>query len=141
MHRMLSVVRSPLPRIHFSLSAPLPLLAMIHQSPNISTIRSVPIAKPVPSDIEISQSISIQPIADIASAIGIQSDELELCGWTKAKVSLSVRNLLSAVNDGKLVIVAGINPTSLGEGKSTTTIGLSHALGAHLGKRVFTCIR
>lgn len=106
-----------------------------------STARLVNPTKPVPSDIEIAQSVPIQPISDIAAAAGILPDELEPYGGTKAKVSLNVRNRLQKVPDGKLVIVAGINPTSLGEGKSTTTIGLSQALGAHLNKRVFTCIR
>lgn len=105
------------------------------------TARKITPTKPVPSDIDIAQSVKIQPISDIASAAGILPEELEPYGSTKAKVSLSVRRRLSQVTDGKLVIVAGINPTSLGEGKSTTTIGLSQALGAHLGKNVFTCIR
>lgn len=95
----------------------------------------------MPSDIDIAQSFTVQPISDIAASCGIQPNELEPYGRTKAKVSLSVRDRLSSVPDGKLVIVAGINPTSLGEGKSTSTVGLSQALGAYLGKRVFTCIR
>lgn len=106
-----------------------------------TTVRPLKVIKPVSSDIEIAQSVPIQPIAAIAAAAGILPDELEPYGSTKAKVLLSVRDRLSDVADGKLVIVAGINPTSLGEGKSTTTIGLSQALGAHLKKRVFTCIR
>jgi formyltetrahydrofolate synthetase len=56
-------------------------------------------------------------------------------------VSLAVRDRLAAVPDGNYVVVTGINPTPLGEGKSTTTIGVCQALGAHLGKRVFTTIR
>lgn len=107
----------------------------------ISTARRITPTIPIPSDIEIAQSFTVQPISDIAAACGIQTNELEPYGTTKAKVSLSVRDRLSDVPDGKLVIVAGINPTSLGEGKSTSTVGLSQALGAYLKKRVFTCIR
>lgn len=106
-----------------------------------STTRKLTPIHPVPSDIEIAQSVPVQPISDIASYAGILPEELELYGSTKAKVSLSVLNRLTDTPDGKLIIVAGINPTALGEGKSTTTIGLSQALGAHLGQKVFTCIR
>lgn len=107
----------------------------------LSTARKLNPTKPVPSDIQVAQSVDVQPIAQIAASAGILPEELDPYGSSKAKVSLAVRRRLSNVNDGKLVIVAGINPTSLGEGKSTTTIGLSQALGAHLGKSVFTCIR
>lgn len=107
----------------------------------VSSARKLTPTKPVPSDIEIAQAVPIQPITDIATAIGILPGELDLYGNSKAKVSLAVRGRLADSPDGNLVIVAGVNPTSLGEGKSTTTIGLSQALGAHLDKRVFTCIR
>ena len=96
---------------------------------------------PVPSDIEVSQSIPPLPIADIAAAAGIETSELLPHGHAKAKVSLSVRDRLSAAPDGNYVVVAGINPTPLGEGKSTTTVGVCQALGAILKKRVITCIR
>jgi formyltetrahydrofolate synthetase len=52
------------------------------------------------------------------------------------KVSLDVRERLKDIKNGNYVVVTGINPTPLGEGKSTTTIGLSQALGAHLGRKV-----
>ena len=58
-----------------------------------------------------------------------------------AKVSLSTMDRLKDVTNGRYVIVAGITPTPLGEGKSTTTIGLAQALGAHLGKNTFACVR
>jgi formyltetrahydrofolate synthetase len=64
-----------------------------------------------------------------------------LYGDYKAKVRLSVLDRLKDVPDGKYIDVTAITPTPLGEGKSTTMVGLSQALGAHLGKRVFTCIR
>lgn len=107
----------------------------------VKTARKLALSDAVPSDIEIAQSVPIQPITDIAEAAGILPDELLQHGNTKAKVSLAVRERLSSVPDGKLVIVAGINPTALGEGKSTTTVGLSQALGAHLDRPVFACIR
>lgn len=96
---------------------------------------------PVPSDIEISQAIQPAPIADIASALGLEQDEFLPYGSNKAKVSLSVRDRLAGNNDGNYVVVTGINPTPLGEGKSTTTIGLAQALGAHLGRKTIACIR
>jgi len=68
-------------------------------------------------------------------------EELELHGDYKAKVRLEVLERLKDVPDGKYIDVTAITPTPLGEGKSTTMVGLSQALGAHLGKRVFTCIR
>src|SRR5579863_3164870 len=95
----------------------------------------------VPADIEISQSATPIPIDQIASDAGILPGELELYGKTKAKVHLSIRDRLKNVPNGKYVVVTAITPTPLGEGKTTTTVGLSQALGAHLGKKVFTCIR
>lgn len=72
---------------------------------------------------------------------GILPSELDLYGSFKAKVHLSVGARLAAEPDGNYVVVTGINPTPLGEGKSTTTIGVCQALGAHLGARVVTTIR
>jgi formyltetrahydrofolate synthetase len=96
---------------------------------------------PVPSDIEIAQSVHPFPIQKIAENAGILASELELYGNSKAKVSLSVENRLSEQENGSYIVVTGITPTPLGEGKSTTTVGLCQALGAHLGKKVFTCVR
>src|SRR5947207_9982738 len=95
----------------------------------------------VPSDIEIAQAATPLPVSQIASEAGILPDELELYGKTKAKVHLSIRDRLKSVQNGKYIDVAAITPTPLGEGKTTTTVGLSQALGAFLGQRVFTCIR
>jgi formyltetrahydrofolate synthetase len=95
----------------------------------------------VPSDIEIAQAAVPIPIAQIAFEAGILSHELELYGNTKAKVHLSILDRLKRKPSGKYVVVTAITPTPLGEGKTTTTVGLSQALGAHLGKRVFTCVR
>src|SRR5207248_9379927 len=95
----------------------------------------------VPSDIEIAQAATPLPIDQIASEAGIQSQELDLYGKTKAKVHLSIRDRLKDQPNGKYIVVTAITPTPLGEGKTTTTVGLSQALGAHLGRKVFTCIR
>jgi len=95
----------------------------------------------VPSDIEIAQAAKPIPIDKIAAEVGILPDELELYGKNKAKVHLSVRDRLKNVPNGKYVVITAITPTPLGEGKTTTTVGLSQALGAHLGKKVFTCVR
>ena len=96
---------------------------------------------PVPSDIEIAQEAELKPIKMLAEEIGLLPEELELHGDYKAKVRLEVLERLKDVPDGKYIDVTAITPTPLGEGKSTTMVGLSQALGAHLGKRVFTCIR
>jgi formyltetrahydrofolate synthetase len=111
-----------------------------NEAPGISRPKPIPGVLPVPSDILIAQSREPLPISDIAASAGILPDELELYGRTKAKVSLSVKRRLADNPSGHLVIVAGINPTSLGEGKSTTTVGLSQGL-AKLDRRAFTCVR
>jgi methylenetetrahydrofolate dehydrogenase (NADP+)/methenyltetrahydrofolate cyclohydrolase/formyltetrahydrofolate synthetase len=96
---------------------------------------------PVPSDIDIAQEAEIKPITQIAEEVGLLPSEIEFYGDYKAKVRLEVLERLKDVPNGKYVDVTAITPTPLGEGKTTTTVGLSQALGAHLGKRVFTCIR
>ena len=96
---------------------------------------------PVPSDIDIAHAAIIKPIKELADEIGILDDELELYGKYKAKVTLDILDRLKDVPDGKYIDVTAITPTPLGEGKTTTTVGLSQALGAHLGKSLFTCIR
>src|SRR5271154_2794715 len=95
----------------------------------------------VPSDIDIAQAAKPISIEKIAAEAGILPDELELYGKSKAKVHLSIRERLKNIPNGKYIVVTAITPTPLGEGKTTTTVGLSQALGAHLGKKVFTCIR
>ncbi len=99
------------------------------------------IKTPVPSDIDIAQASELKPIRLVAEELGILEDELELYGKYKAKVSLDILQRLKDQPDGKYIDVTAITPTPLGEGKTTTTVGLSQALGAHLGKRVITCIR
>lgn len=106
-----------------------------------SFVSSIKFLDPVPSDIEVSQSIVPEPIGVIAESVGLLPDEVLPYGTTKCKVSLSVRDRLSSQPNGNYVVVTGINPTPLGEGKSTTTIGLAQALGAHLDKKTIACIR
>ena len=97
--------------------------------------------KPVPSDIEVAQAATLKPIAQIAEELGLLPEEIEFYGPYKAKVKLEVLDRLKDIPSGKYVDVTAITPTPLGEGKTTTTVGLSQALGAHLGKSVMTCIR
>ncbi len=96
---------------------------------------------PVPADIDIAQAATLKPIRQVAEEMGLEESELELYGDYKAKIKLEVLDRLADAPDGKYIDVTAITPTPLGEGKTTTTVGLSQALGAHLGKRVITCIR
>ncbi|WAR18235.1 C1TC-like protein [Mya arenaria] len=96
---------------------------------------------PVPSDIDIAQAQTPKMISLLAGELNLLPEEVDLFGKLKAKVSLKVLERLGTQPDGKYVVVTGITPTPLGEGKSTTTIGLTQALGAHVGKNVFACVR
>ncbi len=93
------------------------------------------------SDLEIAQEATLKPILEIAQSVGLAVTDLEPYGWTKAKVHLDVLQRLQGRPIARYVDVTAITPTPLGEGKTTTTVGLSQALGSQLGKRVFTCIR
>ncbi len=99
------------------------------------------VLKPVPSDIDIAQAGKLKPILQIAAELGIKESELELFGPYKAKIKLEILDRLAKRPNGKYIDVTAITPTPLGEGKTTTTVGVSQALGAHLGKRVMTVIR
>lgn len=99
------------------------------------------LVRPVPSDIDIAQAAELKPISQVAEEAGILPEELELYGPYKAKIKLEILDRLKDVPNGKYIDVTAITPTPLGEGKTTTTVGLSQALGACLNKRVFTCIR
>ncbi|ORX46483.1 FTHFS-domain-containing protein [Hesseltinella vesiculosa] len=99
------------------------------------------IVSPVPSDIEICRAQTPKHMSILAEEIGISSGEIELYGAHKAKITLDVLDRLKHRKNGKYVVVTGITPTPLGEGKSTTTIGLVQALGAHLNKVSFACVR
>ena len=92
------------------------------------------------SDLEIAQAARIKPIREIAAALGLSHEDLELYGDFKAKIKLEVLEKFKGRANGKYIDVTAITPTPLGEGKTVTTIGLSQGLG-HIGKRVLTCIR
>jgi len=113
---------------------------------------------PVPSDLDIAKKQIPKDIKQLAREIHLHNNELELYGTKKAKIKLNVLQRLGNAPNGKYVVVSGITPTPLGkyklessyssfifsllgEGKSTTTIGLCQALGAHLKKNVIGCLR
>jgi formate--tetrahydrofolate ligase len=93
------------------------------------------------TDIEISQAAKKRPILDVArERLGIAPENLEPYGHYKAKVSMDFINSLQSRPNGKLILVSAINPTPAGEGKTTTTVGLTDALN-HIGKKAMLCIR
>ncbi len=95
---------------------------------------------PVPSDLEIAQAVELKPILEVAESIGLTMDDLDLYGKYKAKVHLDVLAKFADRPQGKYIDVTAITPTPLGEGKTTTTVGLTQGLGV-LGKSVFAAIR
>ena len=97
--------------------------------------------KPVPSDIDIAQAAELLPVVEVAAGLGLGEDDLDLYGKFKAKIHLDVLDRLKDRPLGRYVDVTAITPTPLGEGKTTTTVGLSQALGAHLGRKVMTVVR
>jgi formate--tetrahydrofolate ligase len=93
------------------------------------------------SDIEIAQSAKLRPIIEIArERLGISPDNLEPYGHYKAKVSMDFIKSLKGRPNGKLILVSAITPTPAGEGKTTTTVGLTDALN-YIGKKAMLCIR
>jgi len=96
--------------------------------------------KPVPSDIEIAQAATPAPILQIAQSLGLGLDDLELFGQYKAKVHLDVLEKFAHRPQGKYIDVTAITPTPLGEGKTTTSVGLTMGLGK-IGKNAMICIR
>jgi methylenetetrahydrofolate dehydrogenase (NADP+)/methenyltetrahydrofolate cyclohydrolase/formyltetrahydrofolate synthetase len=96
--------------------------------------------KTVPSDIEISRATKPKRITRVAKEAGILPKELEPYGDVKAKVKLSILDRLAGAPNGKYIDVTAITPTPLGEGKTTTAVGLTQAMGV-IGKKVFLCIR
>ena len=94
-----------------------------------------------PSDLEIARSVTPRPILDIARELGYHDDEVELYGNTKAKVTIAgIERLERERPRGRYVVVTAISPTPLGEGKSTTTVGLAQGLNA-IGKRATVALR
>uniref|UniRef100_A0A1A9ZAE2 C-1-tetrahydrofolate synthase, cytoplasmic n=1 Tax=Glossina pallidipes TaxID=7398 RepID=A0A1A9ZAE2_GLOPL len=99
------------------------------------------LVKPVPSDIVIARSQTPKDISLLAQEIGLIGNEVSQYGNKKAKISLSAIDRLRPRGNGSYVVVCGITPTPLGEGKSTTLIGLVQALGAHLHRNAMACLR
>ncbi len=94
-----------------------------------------------PSDLDIARSVTPRPIIDVAHDLGLRDEEIEPYGHTKAKVTLAGIERVEAENPrGKYVVVTAISPTPLGEGKSTTTVGLAQGLN-RIGRRAAVCIR
>lgn len=91
-------------------------------------------------DVEIARNTKLKKIDEIAKNIGIDEDELELYGKYKAKISPDAIERLKSKKDGKLILVTAINPTPLGEGKTTTAIGLADGL-RKIGKKSILALR
>ena len=92
------------------------------------------------TDIEIAQEAELLPITEVAAALDITPDELELYGKYKAKISDEYMKKIADNPDGKLILVTAINPTPAGEGKTTTSVGLGQAFGK-LGKKAVIALR
>lgn len=92
------------------------------------------------TDIDIAQSCSMKPVVEIAKALDITSEELELYGKYKAKLSPQLWERIKDRPNGKLVLVTAINPTPAGEGKTTTTVGLGQAM-TKIGKKAIIALR
>src|SRR6185437_5092651 len=117
--------QSPVHRPSIKRKAPMP--ASQHQKPK--------------SDIEISQSAKKRNIIELAKEkLGISAENLDPYGHYKAKVSMDYVKSLKDKKNGKLILVTAISPTTAGEGKTTTTVGLTDALN-HIGKKAMLCLR
>ncbi|CAJ1398469.1 unnamed protein product [Effrenium voratum] len=106
------------------------------------TAKPVKPVSPVPSDIDVAQSVTPVLVKEVfAGAFGLKDQDILSYGPYKGKINLDLWEKLKGKPNGHYVVVCGINPTPLGEGKSTTTVGVSQALGAFLGQKVLTNIR
>lgn len=107
----------------------------------MATVETAPKkTSPIPSDIEIAQAAKMRPIVDIARDAGIPEEYLEPYGKYKAKVSLELYEKVKDRPNGKLIFTTAITATPAGEGKTTTAVGLTQAMGK-LGKKVMLCLR
>lgn len=91
----------------------------------------------MPTDLEIAQAVTLRPIRDVAADLGLDETQIDLYGRYKAKLPLE---LATRPVKGKLVLVTAVHPTSAGEGKTTTSVGLAQAL-RRLGSNVVLCLR
>ncbi len=94
----------------------------------------------VDSDIEIARAAKVKPISEIAGKLGIPSEAIIPYGHTKAKVTLDFIKKLEDKPDGKLILVTAISPTPAGEGKTTTSVGLTDGMNA-IGKKTIVALR
>lgn len=92
------------------------------------------------SDIDIANSVQMEPIGQVADRLGIPEDSLSLYGKYKAKIDSRQLEALKDQPDGKLILVTAISPTPAGEGKTTTSVGLVDALSA-IGKKAIIALR
>jgi formate--tetrahydrofolate ligase len=92
------------------------------------------------NDQEVTRSIPLRPLAEVAEVLGIGVDQLEMYGDTKAKIKIDMLDTPSAREPGKYIVVTAITPTPLGEGKTVHTVGISQALNK-IGKRTCCVIR
>ncbi len=93
-----------------------------------------------PSDLEIAQNAKLKPLADIAAEMGLGPHLLEPYGESVAKIKLSAIEHLASAPRAKYVVVTAVTPTPLGEGKTTTTVGLGQAM-RHIGRRATVAVR
>jgi formate--tetrahydrofolate ligase len=93
-----------------------------------------------PDSLELAQRAVLRPIEDVASEAGFRPEEIEPYGRAAAKVDLGALDRLAGAPDGRVVVVTGITPTSLGEGKTTTSIGLIQGL-ERVGAKAMLCLR
>jgi formate--tetrahydrofolate ligase len=113
-----------------------PRTAAVAKAPTLSAQHQQP-----KSDIEISQAAKKRRIVDVArERLGIAPENLEPYGHYKAKVSMDFIKSIQDRPNGKLILVSAITPTPAGEGKTTTTVGLTDALN-YIGKKAMLCIR
>ena len=92
------------------------------------------------NDIEIARASAIKPISEIADNLGIPNDALSPFGHTKAKVSLEYIDSLKHRPEAKLILVTAVTPTPAGEGKTTTSVGLTDGMN-RIGKKTMVCLR
>lgn len=94
----------------------------------------------VKSDIEVAREAKMKPIAEVAAKVGVPAEALVPYGWTKAKITFDYINKIQGNKDGKLILVTAISPTPAGEGKTTTTVGLTDGLN-RIGKKAIAALR
>ena len=94
----------------------------------------------MPTDIEIARSAKKRPMGELAEALQINAADIIPYGHDKAKIAPGHLSSLKAKSDGKLILVTAINPTPAGEGKTTTSVGLTDAMN-RIGERTLLCLR